>query len=133
MRRFIWGYVNYENNSKPHSRLKTIQLFYTQIKAFCGMNISKIKRKTTWKADWIGSYSWYFRTIKVKCVSKRNRVRYSTPVCMIPRLMVTNDDRFVLKFVWHDILVISICRFFLEYIFFYTFDVLRWGRVTRIR
>ena len=26
--RFIWGCLNYENNLKPHSRLKDIQFFF---------------------------------------------------------------------------------------------------------
>ena len=44
--RFIWGCLNGENNMKPHSRLKDIHFFfYAEIKTFCGIIISKMKRK----------------------------------------------------------------------------------------
>ena len=66
----------------------------------------KWKGKLLEKADWIGSYSWYLRAIEVKCVSKRNRFRYSTLVCMIPWLKAKND------------VVLVIDSPFLEYIFF---------------
>ena len=102
LRRFIWGCVNYENNLNltqdwRKSIFFLIFIFMRRSKPSMAWIYKKWIGKLLEKVEWIGSYSWSLWAIEVKYVSKRNRFRYSTPVCMMPWLKATNDNRFVLN------------------------------------
>ena len=117
--RFIWGCVNYANNLKPHSRLKEIQFFLRRSKPSVAWIYQIKKGKLLEKAEWISSYSWYLRAIEVNMCQREIGLD-------IGHLFVWYHDwrqktiTVCVKFVWYAVLVISLCRFFLDYIFFYT-------------
>ena len=96
--RFIWGCVNYENNSVQLRVTKVTRgqvnpTFFDVDQRLLWHECIKNLKKENYLKKWTELTSWYLRAIEVKCVSMRNWFRYSTLVCMTPRLKLKNENQ----------------------------------------